>query len=295
MLTDDYRVRIDAFEGPLDLLLYLIRKHEVDIHDIPVATITEQYMRFLEGIERIDIDVAGEFLVTAATLMEIKSRMLVPQPEGAQPEQDDGDREPREDPRAELVRQLLAYKKYRDAATALEARADEWRQRYPAGHAAADKAAIEEALEAAAAEVEIEDLELIDLVEAFRVVTETINFERLGEHQVTYDDTPIELHAEDIVDRLKREASGGGGAAEGAASPTGELPFVNLFTGRTRSEMVGLFLALLELCRRRAVAFRHDDTGAIQLRLRTEEEIAQDKAMVGGDIAPAAGEMKTED
>lgn len=292
MLTDDYRVRIDAFEGPLDLLLYLIRKHEVDIHDIPVAAITEQYMRFLEGIERIDIDVAGEFLVTAATLMEIKSRMLVPQAEGAAPAEDDGDREPREDPRAELVRQLLAYKKYRDAATALEARADEWRQRYPAGHAAADKAAIEEALEAAAADVEIEDLELIDLVEAFRVVTETINFERLGEHQVTYDDTPIELHAEDIVDRLKREASGGG---EGASSRTGELPFINLFTGRTRAEMVGLFLALLELCRRRAVAFRHDESGAIQLRLRTEEEIAQDKAMVGGDIAPAAGETKTED
>ena len=106
MLTDDYRVRLESFEGPLDLLLFLIRKSEVDIHDIPVAAITEQYLAFLKELgssSRIDIDTAGEFLVMAATLMELKSRMLMPAArpgtvEGAEPGK------VAEDPRAELVR-----------------------------------------------------------------------------------------------------------------------------------------------------------------------------------------------
>lgn len=267
MLTEDYRVQLDAFEGPLDLLLYLIRKNEVDVHDIPVSSIAEQYMGFLSNIDRIDIDVAGEFLVMAATLMEIKSRMLAPlnKPQEGDAEAPQG---PVEDPRAELVRQLLAYKKYRDAAGALEHRADEWKQRFGAGRAGIDDDAIQAAIEAAP-EMDLHDLELIDLFEAFQRVAETVNFERLGEHQVQYDDTPIELHAEDIVDRIKRDAITN---AQGRA----EMPFGSLFKGRTRSEMVGLFLAMLELCRRRVLTFRNDEQSGIQLRLRTEEEIALD-------------------
>lgn len=269
MLTDDYRVRLDAFEGPLDLLLYLIRKEEVDVHDIPVARIAQQYIGFLEGIERIDIDIAGEFLLMAATLMELKSRILAtkPTPEG---EEQASESMP-QDPRAELVRQLLAYKKYRDAATALEVREEEWRSRFGTGKSGIESAAIHAAIEAAP-EIELEDLDLLDLVEAFQKVAESVNFERLGEHQVQYDDTPIELHAEDIVDRLKTHAE------QAVASPDTrtELEFVSLFMGRKRSEMVGLFLALLELCRRRAVAFRHDEGGTIRIRLRSEEELALD-------------------
>src|SRR5215831_2686941 len=108
MLTDDYRVRLEAFEGPLDLLLFLIRKSEVEIHDIPVAAITEQYLAFLKQLgssSRIDIDTAGEFLVMAATLMELKSRMLMPSARLGQAEGADSGK-PAEDPRAELVRQL---------------------------------------------------------------------------------------------------------------------------------------------------------------------------------------------
>ena len=267
MLTDDYRVRLEAFEGPLDLLLFLIRKEEVDVHDIPVAKIAAQYIGFLEGIERIDIDIAGEFLLMAATLMELKSRILSakPAPEGQESSADSV----QQDPRAELVKQLLAYKKYRDAATALESREAEWRSRFGGGKSGIEDAAISAAIEAAP-EIELEDLDLLDLVEAFQKIAETVNFERLGEHQVQYDDTPIELHAEDIVDRLKRHAT------EAAEADPGELAFVSLFTGRKRSEMVGLFLALLELCRRRAVAFRHDSGGTIRIRLRTDEEIALD-------------------
>jgi segregation and condensation protein A len=241
VLTEDYRVQLDAFEGPLDLLLYLIRKNEVDVHDIPVSTIAEQYMGFLTHIDRIDIDVAGEFLVMAATLMEVKSRMLTPTPKAVEGDTD-GPTAPVADPRAELVRQLLAYKKYRDAATALEHRANEWRSRFGVGRAGIENSAIQAAIESAP-EMDIHDLELIDLFEAFQRIAESVNFERLGEHQVQYDDTPIELHAEDIVDRLKRDAV----AVE---SGKAELPFIGLFNGRTRSEMVGLFLAMLELCRR---------------------------------------------
>jgi len=278
VLTDDYRVRLEAFEGPLDLLLYLIRKDEVDVHDIPVAKIAGQYIGFLKGIERIDIDVAGEFLLMAATLMELKSRILSTKP--AAEGEDSTPERMAQDPRAELVRQLLAYKKYRDAATTLEVREDDWRRRFGAAKSGVDDAALAAAIEAAP-EIELEDLDLLDLVEAFQKVAETVNFERLGEHQVQYDDTPIELHAEDIVDRLKSHAADliadpTAGLAAAPDPAARDLEFVSLFTARKRSEMVGLFLALLELCRRRAVAFRHDASGAIRIRLRSDEETALD-------------------
>jgi len=266
MLTDSYRVRLEAFEGPLDLLLYLIRKSEVDIHDIPVATITEQYLSFLSDLEtggtaRIDIDVAGEFLLMAATLMELKSRMLMPGAAG-RPGAEPGspDRSAQEDPRAELVRQLIEYKKYRDAADSLDHRADEWRRRFPASRVGIDDAALQAAVESAS-DVELEDLDILDLVESFQRIADTVNFERLGDHQVTYDDTPIELHAADIMSRLAAEAT------------VPEVELASLFKGRTRPEMVGLFLALLELVRGRRVAVRQDRLeGQIYLRAREAEE-----------------------
>lgn len=277
MLTDDYRVKLDEFEGPLDLLLYLVRKNEVEIENIPVARITEQYLGFLEGIERIDIEVAGEFLVMAATLMEIKSRMLMPRPpEAASPAEGASAAEPAEDPRAELVRQLLAYKRFRDAADALETRADEWSRRFPSARAAIDDDRVRAAIDAAADDVEIEDLELLDLVQAFARISETVNFERLGEHKVKYDDTPVELHAEDIVDSLRRQT-----APDETGAPR-EIDFVTIFKGRSRGEMIGLFLALLHLLRKREVAFRHGESGDILLRLRTDAEKQQDAEQIGG-------------
>jgi segregation and condensation protein A len=261
-LTDDYRVRLDAFEGPLDLLLFLIRRAEVDIHDIPIRVITEQYLAFLAdvrrgGLSRIDIDVAGEFLVMAATLMEIKSRMLSPQPA-----REGGERGQREegDPRAELVRQLLEYKKYRDAADALEGRGEEWRRRFPAAPAGLADEALRAAIEQGP-DVEIEDLDLLELAEAFRRIAETVNFDRLGEHEVTQEETPIELHAEDILVQLR------------GAPKVGETEFASLFRGRARHEMIGLFLALLELIRKRRVRVRQDRVdGGIYLAEREDAE-----------------------
>jgi len=116
----DYRVQLDIYAGPLDLLLYLVRKEEVDIYDIPIAQITDQYVQTIEILKDLDIEVAGEFLVMAATLMEIKSAMLLPRVEPESLEAGDTG-----DPRAELVRQLLEYKKFKDAANLLNAAASE--------------------------------------------------------------------------------------------------------------------------------------------------------------------------
>lgn len=265
MTDHDYRVRLDVFEGPMDLLLFLIRKDEVDIHDIPIASITDQYLRYLDdlrvhGPSFIDIDLAGEFLVVAATLMEIKSRMLGPKPPpGATP---DAGPEKATDPRAELVRQLLEYKKYRDAAEALDQRGDQWRRRYAAARVGVPDEALQSALENAQ-DIELEDLDLADLAEAFRRIAETVNFDRLGEHQVRYDDTPIEVHADSIVSTLT------------ALPEKGEIEFVKIFQGRQRHEMIGLFLAVLDLVRHRRIAVRQDQVeGQILLRLRDEAEAA---------------------
>lgn len=265
-MSETYRVHLDAFDGPLDLLLYLIRKHEVDIHDIPIASITDQYMTSLESLDRVDIDMAGEFLVMAASLMEVKSRMLA---HSAQPKDADGEdqaRRPKDDPtdpRAELVKQLLEYKKFRDAADALDRRRSDWESRFPAKPAAIDNQSVREALDDLG-ELELEDLDLTDLVEAFRQIVASVNFERLGEHAVVSDDTPLEEHAEDIVDRLgdyQRER------------PGRKMTLRQVMDGRTRAEMVGLFLALLVLVRDQRVGFKAAD-GEVELDLRAAEPSA---------------------
>jgi segregation and condensation protein A len=303
-VSAEYRVHLEAFEGPLDLLLFLIRRAEVDITDIPVATIADQYMGYLAGIEKIDIDLAGEFLVMAATLMEIKSRMIQPSPPppeagaGLESSEDSVS----EDPRAELVRQLLAFKRFRDASHELESRKSDWDRRFPSGRAGVDSDSLREAMIAAAEDVELDDVSLVDLAGAFAKIEASVNFDRLGEHTVTYDDTPIELHAEDILDRLRREGTPEpvGQAsrlpAAGTAAPNlpARMTLTALFSGRSRGEMLGLFLATLELVRRRAVAVKQDAPGGeIVLELRpAEDQLAPappDTSSLSEPGAPATG------
>ena len=119
----EYQVELESFRGPLDLLLYLVKRDEVDICDIPIARITEQYLAYLNVLKIIDVEWAGEFLVMAATLMEIKSRLLLPRGEEANADEDD--------PRTELVKQLIEYKKFRDAARLLEEQAERKLLRLP--------------------------------------------------------------------------------------------------------------------------------------------------------------------
>ncbi|MFG0306382.1 MAG: segregation and condensation protein A [Phycisphaerales bacterium JB040] len=280
-MTQTYRVQLDSFEGPMDLLLYLIRKAEVDIEDIPIAAVTEQYLEYVEHIDRIDIELAGEFLVMAATLMEIKSRMIRP-PEEGEGEPDAREREddaPGEDPRAELVRQLLEYKKHRDAADALEERRLDWARRYPAAPAGGDRDAVDQAadeLAEQAAAMELDELDLLQLMEAYKSIVSSVNFERLGDHEILSDDTPIELHAEDIVERLTSRAREAGGSA--GARP---LPLAELLEGRTRPHMVGLFLALLTLVRDQRVKVATVD-GQVAIDLR-DDSTTSDNTSAGRD------------
>ncbi len=257
-MTTEYRVQLAAFEGPLDLLLHLIRKHEVDIHDIPIAIVTDQYINHLRGIERIDIDLAGEFLVMAATLMEIKSRMLIPPGEGAANTDASGEDDVGVvggvglDPRHELVQQLLEYKRYRDAADALNDRRMDWERRAPSAPAGVDDEALR-----SDDELDLEDVNLIDLCEAFEQICATVDMTRLGDIEVTLDDTPIELHAEDLIDRLTREGA--------------SMTLQAVFEGRSRGEMLGLFLAMLELLRQQRMTARQDDqTGQIWIEVRED-------------------------
>jgi len=262
-MSELYRVQLETFEGPMDLLLYLIRKHEVDIHDIPISVITEQYIGFLDELDRIDIELAGEFLVTASMLMELKSRILAAEQEHKEADLDTDEPRDETDPRAELVRQLLEYKKYRDAADTLEARRVDWDNRFPVKPAGVDDERVRSAMEDMG-ELELEDLDITDLVEAFRQIIAAVNFDRLGEHEVVSDDTPIELHAADIVDRLQRHVS------EGLSSHSA-MTLRTLVTGKNRAEMVGVFLALLVLVRDQRVGVRSEDAEII-LELREQPE-----------------------
>jgi len=253
----DYRVSLDVYHGPLDLLLYLIKRDEIDIHDIPVHHITEQYVAYVRTLQALDINVAGEFLVMAATLMEIKSALMLPREEGEDVEDalDAGD-DPT-DPRYELVQQLLAYKKFKDAAAALDERRASFASRFPR-HPARFKH--EESDENKPPELDLEDVSVWDLLEAFNTMMEQVAGGLT--HEITDDDTPLELHAEDIIDRLRRD---------------GAMTLQEMFVGRTnRAVMIGLFCAMLELLRQRKVRFSQDKlAGQIYLDLRPESEWAE--------------------
>ena len=244
-LQDDYEVRLSSFQGPLDLLLFLVRRSEVDISDIPISMITEQYFGFLKNIHRVDVELAGEFLVMAATLVEIKSRTLAPRA----PSQIDTTGESRReaaDPRFELVQQLLAYQQFRTAAGALDRLRLESARRYVAGSHGGGMIPDTDENEFS---VEIEDAHVLDLVESFERIMQSVDISRLGDHRIEYDDTPISLHQADLVDRL-------------AHSERRRMTMQQIFTGRSRGEMIGLFLALLELARQQQVAVRQDDGDA---------------------------------
>jgi segregation and condensation protein A len=241
----DYRVELDVFNGPLDLLLYLLKRDELDIYDIPIARITDSYMQYVNMLrsmkeqDGLDINVAGEFLVMAATLMEIKSAMLLPKT-AVVPAKDGALTAAQElaDPRRELVQQLLEYKRLKDSATMLERRAREHEARFPRFPAKQEGNPDEPP------PVDLDEVQVWDLLSAFdRLMKEVAPRKKF--HEVTYDDTPIDLHAADIEDRLKRE---------------GKLTLRGLIVGRqSRSEMIGVFLALLELIREKKILVRQAD------------------------------------
>ncbi len=256
-----YQVKLEMFEGPLDLLLHLIREHQLDILDIPIAKITEEYLRYLALMQELDLDVAGEFLLMAATLIHIKSKMLLPPEEVAE-----GEGVEEEDPRAELVDRLLEYKKFKEAAQTL-------------GVLEAEQALLCRR-GAPAIELEVEgplSVSLFELMRAFRDVL------RRADVPAPLEITPEELNVgQRIVILLDRLA---------AESP---LEFTTLFAGSTRrAEIIVTFLALLELLRRRlATARQAEPTGPIMIYRGVERVDEQPAGGLEGQEAGKLGSLE---
>lgn len=226
MEPTSYRVELDLFTGPLDLLLYLVRRDEVDILSLPISRITYQFREFLEVLEIINLELVGDFVVVASSLAEIKSRMVLPASEEEQLAEEERPLEG-DDPRSELIHRLLDYKKFKDAAAALDVRAAEWQERYP--RLSDDRPAVGKN----PATDFIKEVELWDLISALNRVLRRKDVEQ--EASIKYDDTPIHVHVERIGAKVRAE---------------GEVRFSTLFDEETiRSRIVGMFLAVLELLR----------------------------------------------
>ena len=246
----EYRVNLDIFAGPLDLLLYLVRREEVDIYDIPIARVTEQYVKYIEILRQLDIDLAGDFLVMAAALMEIKSIMLLPASQDEEQGLDEAI-----DPRSELVRQLLEYKKFKDAANLLKSAAQDRSFR----HSRPDSvvASLEPEKEP---ELDIDNVNVWMLLEAFDNIMQSVGDYQNYEHIL--DDTPIDFYQILILHRLQSE---------------GAMAIESIFAdANDRIVMIGMFLALLELVRDQLIfAAPPDVTGVIRLRSLTDEPAEQ--------------------
>lgn len=222
-VLEQYPVRLEFFEGPLDLLLHLIKKHEVNVYDIPIALITQQYLDYLDLMQELNLEVAGEFLVMAATLIHVKSRMLLPR---ADPTQEDVD----EDPRDALVRRLLEHQKFKAAAELLHER----ETIRSAQHGRPDGVVHEIAGESPEPELEVD---LFSLLTAFRGVLERAKQRTRVPLPAEY--IPIELRIEQLLGRL---------------SETEACGFEDLFADvDTRAGLIVTFLALLEMIRLKLV------------------------------------------
>ena len=225
-----FRVDLELYSGPLDLLFYLVRKHELDILDIPIAEVIEQYMALLKVLEAMDVNAVGDFLELASRLMEIKSRLLLPKHEEQAEEQV-------EDPRHDLVQRLLEYKKYKDAASRLDDQGRVWRQHYARQACDLPEYSIRPE------EQPIQEVELWDLVSAFGCVLQKSNAAQIA--NIRSEEIPLEVYMERIRNRL-------------ASTP--RIAFEELFDGdSTRLQQVSMFLALLELIRHERVQVQQQD------------------------------------
>ena len=241
---DAYSVRLDTFEGPLDLLIHLIKKNEVNIYDIPIALITKQYLEYIEVMQELNLDTVGEFLVMAATLIHIKSKMLLPRQDPAQPDQLD------EDPREALVRRLLEHQKFKAAAELLHERAvlrgAQWiRPDGRVAEIAGDEYAYEPELE----------VDLFSLLAAFRGVLERAkNRPKLI---LPPEEIPVETRIEQLLAILSESEACG---------------FEDLFqTDTSRAGMIVTFLALLEMIRLKLIrVFQTGEFGTIRVYKRSQ-------------------------
>ena len=237
--TTDYAIKLDIFEGPLDLLLYLIKKNEIDIYNIPIALVTEQYLHYLNIIKSLNLDLAGEYLVMAATLIHIKSRMLLPVPDELSDEQSE------DDPRFELIKQLLEYQTFKEAAAGLGKRPLLERDVFV--RSATMPAEIEKS---DTEEEELIEVSIFELIEAFHNLVSRIDKNELLE--IDLEKMSITDIINDVMERLTREKN---------------LTFDELIgEKRSRRSVIYTFLAILELIKLRMIkAYQTSAFGVIRV------------------------------
>ena len=263
LANDGYRVNLDVFEGPLDLLLYLIKKNDLDVYDIPIAFLLEKYMRYLDTIRELNIDLAGDFLLMAAELAHIKSRMLLPEEGPAEEEEE-------VDPRADLVRRLLEYQRFKDASTRLARRAMLGRDVFVKP--------VPESLESKA-ESPIKG-DVYDLVEAFSNLLKRVPAEDF--HDVTLDRISVSERIYQILGLMKRDRV---------------ITLNDLLPDKlSRYDVVITFLSLLEMSRLKMIhIYQSEPLGSLFIK-RSMEEVKEDEVMrlVEVDVGGAATESEEE-
>ncbi|MBN1794829.1 MAG: segregation/condensation protein A [Candidatus Omnitrophica bacterium] len=239
-----YKVRLQLFEGPLDLLLYLIKKNELDIYDIPIAEITEKYLDYLNWLRVLDLDIAGEFLVMAATLMHIKSKMLLP------PENVEEDEEELADPRDELVRRLLEYKAFKEAAESLNAQRIRRQDVFSRTSAGADEGRAD-------ATGDYFEASLFELIAAFSQVLKEVPRETF--HEIIKDEITVEEKVHYLLHLLVKEP---------------EIAFSRLFVeAKHKPEIIATFLAILELIKLKEILIRQREIFGEILIVRNDQKV----------------------
>jgi segregation and condensation protein A len=228
-MGDTYKVKIDAFEGPLDLLLHLINRYEIDIYDIPVAKITEQYMSYVHTMQRLELDIASEYLVMAATLLAIKSQMLLPNPE-----LDEDELEYEEDPREELMKRLIEYRKFKEAAQSLKERELDTNQIFTR-----PPTDFEQFKNSEAPIINNGDVTIFDMIGALQKLFQRKEWQKPLETRVHRQEIPIQERMDQIMSYL--------------ANVKGGVLFHELFPSQHRSHIVATFLAILELMKKREI------------------------------------------
>ena len=271
-----YQVNLDVFEGPLDLLLHLVKKHELSIMDIPISFVTEKYLEYLDTMAALDIDVAGEYLLMAATLCHIKSRELLPQHEGLD-DDDGGGREEGDDadidPRADLIRRLLEYQKYKEAADQLGQQPVVGRNVWSRGAATEDAVADDVDPDAVAP---LAPFPVHKLIEAFDRVMRQAKLKVA--HDVVIDRLTLSQKIAELTDRLEVEV---------------RFPFSSMFSfirdgkprtlGEVKHEAVVTFLALLEMAKLRLIAVtQREGEEEIMVERASDDLRARMEATVAG-------------
>jgi segregation and condensation protein A len=243
-----YKIKLEIFEGPLDLLLYLVKKDHLNIYDIPVAKVTEQYLSYLGLMQLLDLNIAGEFLVMAATLMQIKSKMLLP-PEPNQPSSGE------EDPRAELVKQLLEYEKFKEIAESLRQREADQKEIFKRPKADAGPAAAPEG------EVYFE-ASIFDLITAFTQALKDVPKEVF--YEVIKDEFTIEEKTHEILHLLLEQPA---------------VKISGLFLkAKSKIEIIVIFLSILELIRmKEIIAWQRGQFQEIEISRNRENIIPHDR------------------